>query len=48
MNQLKVYEMRLKIYLLQDISQEQQRKQEGVQKYRRDLRKDLQRREAEN
>ena len=32
----------------QDISQEQQRKQEGVQKYRRDLRKDLQRREAEN
>ena len=48
MNQLKVYEMRLKIYLLQDISQEQQRKQEGVQKYRRDLRKDLQRREVEN
>ena len=47
MNQLKVYEMRLKIYLLQDISQEQ-RKQEGVQKYRRDLRKDLQRREAGN
>ena len=48
MNQLKVYEMRLKIYLLQDISQEQQRKSEGVQKHPQDLRKDLQRREAEN
>ena len=46
--EIPVFEMRRKIYLLQDISQEQQRKQEGVQKYRRDLRKDLQRREAEN
>ena len=32
----------------QDISQEQQRKSEGVQKHRRDLWKDLQRREAGN